>query len=134
MVGRSIAFLFCCLITAYSGCGKRPNMDVNPMPAPNIHAESQDLQEAQVAAANAKTSTNKFAFDLYRDLAASETNVVFSPFSISLALAMTYAGAKDDTESALRKVFYFGDNTLDFHKSYGEFASTLTERDRQQND
>ena len=42
-----------------------------------------------------------FAFDLYRALAAGEVNLFFSPYSISVALAMTYAGAAGDTASQM---------------------------------
>src|SRR5580693_9423499 len=37
-------------------------------------------------------SSNKLAFDLYRELSAEDENLVFSPFSVSSALAMAYAG------------------------------------------
>lgn len=41
---------------------------------------------------------NQFAIDLYKKLAETEKgNIVFSPYSISSALAMTYAGAKSNT-------------------------------------
>ena len=45
---------------------------------------------------------NAFAFDLYRQLAAGDDgkNLFFSPYSISTALAMTYAGARADTAGA----------------------------------
>ena len=40
---------------------------------------------------------NAFAIDLYRQLATKERaneNIFFSPFSITAAMAMTYAGAR----------------------------------------
>jgi len=77
-------------------------------------------------------SSNSLAFDIYKDLS-SEKNITFSPLSISLALAMTYAGSRADTETAMKKVLYYGDNNLDFHKSYGEFANLLACKDRSTN-
>ena len=41
---------------------------------------------------------NDFAFDLYRALSDGEGNLFYSPFSISQALAMTFAGAKGEDE------------------------------------
>jgi len=38
-----------------------------------------------------------FAFELYQALKGEEDNLFYSPYSISLALAMTYAGARDET-------------------------------------
>ena len=43
-----------------------------------------------------------FAFDLYRSLAQGEGNLFYSPHSVSLALAMTYAGARGETERQRR--------------------------------
>ncbi|HXZ30126.1 MAG TPA: serpin family protein, partial [Dehalococcoidia bacterium] len=40
---------------------------------------------------------NAFAFDLYQALKGQEGNLLCSPYSISLALAMTYAGARNET-------------------------------------
>jgi serpin B len=45
-----------------------------------------------------------FAIDLYKQLAATEGNVFFSPFSIDTALAMTSAGARGDTLAEMNKV------------------------------
>lgn len=42
-----------------------------------------------------------FAFDLYRALQGDEGNLFFSPHSISAALAMTYAGARGETEQEM---------------------------------
>jgi serpin B len=75
-------------------------------------------------------SSNILAFDLYKELSAKEKNLTFSPFSVSLALAMTYAGAKDETEQSMKNTLYFGENTRNFHKSYGEFANLLAHKDR----
>ena len=46
----------------------------------------------------------QFAWDLYKKLAGEGDNVFYSPISISLALAMTYIGARNDTREQMRKV------------------------------
>jgi len=50
-----------------------------------------------------------FAFDLYRQCLTDDngSNLFFSPFSISMALAMTYAGAKNDTETQMAEALHF---------------------------
>ena len=50
---------------------------------------------------------NKFALQLYAKLRAREGNLFFSPYSISTALAMTYAGARSQTEAQMARVLYF---------------------------
>ena len=48
-----------------------------------------------------------FAFDLYQVLRDSDGNLFYSPYSISLALAMTYAGARGDTEEQMADTLHF---------------------------
>ncbi len=58
-------------------------------------------------------NNNAFAFDLYQkvrddaDNADQNDNIVFSPYSTSLALAMLYAGAKGATEAEMASTLYF---------------------------
>jgi serpin B len=45
-----------------------------------------------------------FAVDLYQRLRSDEGNLFFSPYSLSAALAMVYAGAKDGTQQQMAQV------------------------------
>ena len=49
---------------------------------------------------------NRFAFDLYERLRGKDGNLFFSPASISVALAMTYAGAAGNTETEMAKTLH----------------------------
>lgn len=62
-----------------------------------------------------------FAFALYAELAAAPGNLFFSPYSISTALAMAYAGSKGDTEAEMREALHFG---LDQDKLHPAFNAT----------
>ena len=54
------------------------------------------------------TANNLFAVDLYSHLASNmDGGLFFSPSSISLAFAMAYAGAGDDTASEIADVMHF---------------------------
>ncbi|MBN8580080.1 MAG: serpin family protein [Anaerolineae bacterium] len=50
---------------------------------------------------------NAFALDLYQSLRSENGNLILSPFSISLALAMTYSGARGETEAQMAEVLNF---------------------------
>jgi len=50
---------------------------------------------------------NRFALALYAKLREQRGNLFFSPYSISAALAMTYAGARGETEAQMAKVLHF---------------------------
>jgi serpin B len=50
---------------------------------------------------------NKFALELFAKLQSTKGNLFFSPYSISSALAMTYAGARNQTESQMAEVLHF---------------------------
>ena len=68
--------------------------------------ESPALDASDSAALG--TGNRAFAFDLYRKLAGdSSKNLFFSPFSISVALAMTYPGANGQTEAELGSTLHF---------------------------
>lgn len=111
------------------------------MPTPDDHSKPNTQKELNVDVAallareveivqHSPKSSNTLAFDLYKEFAARDKNPTFSPFSLSLALAMTYAGSAAETEKAMKEVLYYGDNTPEFHKSYGEFANLLSHKDR----
>lgn len=71
-------------------------------------------------------NNNDFAFDLYKEIAQNEKgNLFFSPFSISTALAMTYAGAGELTEAEMAKTLHFPPNTEGFHLAYGDYLNLL---------
>jgi len=48
-----------------------------------------------------------FAFELYQALKEEEGNLFYSPYSISLALAMTYAGARGETAQQMADTLQF---------------------------
>ena len=57
--------------------------------------------------ADLASGNSAFAFELYKNLAAEDGNLFFSPYSISLALAMTYAGARGETELQMADTLRF---------------------------
>ncbi len=62
------------------------------------------------ALAAAVTANNAFAVDLFGQVRASapESNLVTSPLSASIALTMTYAGARQETATQMAKALHLG--------------------------
>ncbi len=50
---------------------------------------------------------NAFALDMYHSLRSSNGNLAFSPYSLSVALAMPYAGARGDTEKQMAQALHY---------------------------
>jgi serpin B len=66
-----------------------------------------------------------FCADLYRSLSVSEDNIFFSPYSISTALAMTYAGARRNTQKQMAKTLYFSTDPMKLHIGMAGLRETL---------
>lgn len=66
-----------------------------------------------------------FGFDLYQKLKDQEGNLFFSPYSISTALAMTYAGARGRTEKEMATVLHFPPGQELLHSSFAKLESEL---------
>jgi serine protease inhibitor len=73
---------------------------------------------------------NEFALDLYARLAKKEGNLVFSPYSVSNALAMTYAGARGETAEEMAKVLHFTLGQERLHPAFGELIADLQKDDK----
>lgn len=72
----------------------------------------------------------EFTFDLYRELKDSEGNFFFSPYSISTALAMTYAGARGETEQQMADTLYFTLPQERLHAAFSVLENSIKERGR----
>ncbi|MCK4946843.1 MAG: serpin family protein [Candidatus Aureabacteria bacterium] len=68
---------------------------------------------------------SNFGFDLYQELKGEKGNLFFSPYSISTALAMTYAGAKGRTEKEIAEVLHFSLSQGPLHASFSNLQSKL---------
>ena len=70
-------------------------------------------------------SDKAFALDMYRQLENGPGGIAFSPYSISTALAMTYAGAAGNTEIQMANVLHINLGHAEFHQASGDLAKTI---------
>jgi serpin B len=96
-----------CVATTYGIEKSSVPRDLNP-----------DISNENLSAHNA--NNNQFAFDIYAQLKSSSGNLFFSPFSISQALAMTYAGAKGETETQMADTLHFTMGQGTTHKGFNK--------------
>ena len=68
---------------------------------------------------------SSFGFDLYQELKGVKGNLFFSPYSISTALAMTYAGARGQTETEMAQVLHFSLTQELLHPAFSKLQSDL---------
>ena len=92
----------------------------SPIPLPTAQPDSPNIVELvsenqRATVPNATSSemigqvegNSAFTFDLYQALRSEEGNLFYSPYSVSLALAMTYAGARGETEDQMANTLRF---------------------------
>ncbi|MDY6934676.1 MAG: serpin family protein [Spirochaetota bacterium] len=67
----------------------------------------------------------QFVLDLYAQLQSEEGNLFYSPYSISIALAMTYAGARGNTEMEIAETLNFTLPQTRLHTAFNKLDLTL---------
>ncbi len=128
-----LGLMFCLLILGLTSClGWFPGIE--------------DSEDAQVVASNVPRDTHpqvsnqevaslvegnsQFAFDLLAQLSSDTQNVFFSPYSISSALAMTYAGARGNTQAQMGDVLHFNPTDQGIHPILNWLDLELAKRDQ----
>ncbi len=98
-----ILSVFAALSVLLSACAAQPSASVaqsslKRVADPNVPAN--DLSALV-------QGNNAFAIDLYRSLRPQGGNLAFSPYSLSVALAMPYAGARGQTETQMAQALHY---------------------------
>jgi serpin B len=91
----------------------------------------QRIANPQVPAADNTTLASDnavFAFAAYQQLITTNSNLVFSPASISIALAMTYAGAATTTAAEMASALHFTLPPAQLHPAFNSLDQTLASR------
>ena len=83
-------------------------------------ARADEPKVAEVVKGN-----NHFALDLYSRLKDQPGNLFFSPYSISTALAMTYAGARGETAEQMARTLRFAVPSDELHPAFSVIGKAL---------
>src|SRR6188474_401079 len=109
------------LALAITGCGAA----APPAPSDSNAFEVRKLPAAIEPYARPVVEANtRFALDLYANLRSRPGNLFFSPFSTSLALAMTQAGTAGITRAEMDQVLHFA-GVEQLHSAQGAVIASL---------
>ncbi len=102
---------------------QKTKLPTEPKPI-EVNAKSQQLIQ----------NNNQFGFELFQTILKNEDstkNVMISPLSTTLALAMTYNGAAGDTKTAFENTFHFnGLSTSEINQSMLDLCNALVSVDQ----
>jgi serine protease inhibitor len=74
------------------------------------------------------SGNSAFALDLYAELRNADGNFLFSPYSVSQALAMTYAGAGGETDTQMAEKLSFTVEQPALHEAFAALNADLVAR------
>src|SRR5207244_4397248 len=97
---------------------------------------AKDAKQPAVDPADVKAlvqGNNEFAFDLYKQLSKKEGNKFFSPYCISTALGMTFAGARGNTAKEMAQTLHFTLDSERLHPAFGELIRKIQGADKKRN-
>jgi serpin B len=112
-----VAILTACVVALGIVLGCRSGKQYDPEPA--IAVPDEDLKALA-------DGNNAFALDLYKKVAEKQDgNLILSPYSISSALAMTYAGARGETAEQMKRTLRFTLPPERLHPAFGGVTDSL---------
>ncbi|MDO8635562.1 MAG: serpin family protein [Dehalococcoidia bacterium] len=83
---------------------------------------------SQTDMASLVDGNSAFALNLYQALKDTDGNLFYSPYSISEALAMTYGGARGDTEKQMAGALHFSLTQNQLHPAFNSLDQELAKR------
>jgi serpin B len=112
------------MILGLASCGQ-------PASASEVKSDKLRDTSPNVSSTDETTLVNgnsKFAWDLYQVIKAEDGNLFYSPYSISLALAMTYAGARGETAQQMADTLHYTLAQSVLHPAFNSLALELAKR------
>jgi serpin B len=122
----SLPMLIAVLLLAISCAPKTPN-EANPS-LTIIQSSDTQIPPGVNDIDTLVIGNSDFALALYQALKNTDSNIFYSPYSISTALAMTYAGARGKTAEEMADTLGFTLPSERLHKTYNALAEELSKR------
>ncbi|MCK4369219.1 MAG: serpin family protein [Dehalococcoidales bacterium] len=119
-----LCLLMAALILGLAACAQ-------PVAGEVIQSEKPRVTSPDVSGADLATlveGNSAFAFNLYQALKEGDGNLFYSPYSISLALAMTYAGAHGETAQQMADTLQFVLPQDRLHPAFNDLDLELSRR------
>ncbi len=112
------------IFTMLAACAQPVSSEV--IKSEKQRASSVEVNKADLSGLVGGNST--FAFDLYQTLKDADGNLFYSPYSISLALAMTYAGARGETAQQMANTLHYTLSQNLLHPAFNSLDIELSHR------
>lgn len=112
------------VVFGLAGCAPAASADV-------LKSDKERIATPVVSSSDMTTLVNgnsEFAFNLYQALKNKDGNIFYSPYSISLALAMTYAGARGETAKQMADTLHFSLTQSALHSAFNKLGLELASR------
>ena len=96
-----------------------------------IESDKERIKSPDVSPADVATlvdGNTAFSFDLFQELKSEDGNMFCSPYSISLALAMTCTGARGETEQQMADTLHYDLSQHNLHPAFNYLDMELAKR------
>jgi serpin B len=124
MIKKLLAILVIVLLLPMIACAQ-------PAPGELLKSDKQRITSPDVSTSEQALlveGNSAFAFELYQALKGKEGNIFYSAYSISLALAMTYAGARNETAEQMADTLQFMLEQERLHPAFNWLDAELASR------
>ena len=127
-IAERVAVTASLLFSACSADADSPDSPANVEVAKSKLARNTAPSVSHVAALG--TGNRAFAFDLFHQIASQnpDQNLIISPYSVSTALGMTYAGARTQTEAEMKSALHYDLAQPELHEAFNAVDLALSSR------
>jgi len=121
---KALSVIMAIALLSITACARPVSAEVLQSAKPRITSPQASQAELETLV----DGNSDFAFSLYRAVSDADGNLFYSPYSISLALAMTYAGARGETEKQMADTLRFILPQDSLHPAFNSLDAELAGR------